>query len=34
MMPPCLLEKDSTLKEWAWPTSEENYFNLFTRIAM
>jgi hypothetical protein len=24
-MPPYLLEKDGTLKEWAWPTLEENY---------
>ncbi|MGA2557894.1 MAG: glycoside hydrolase N-terminal domain-containing protein, partial [Verrucomicrobiota bacterium] len=24
-MPPCLLEKDGTLKEWAWPTLQEHY---------
>jgi len=24
-MPPYLLEKDGTLKEWAWPTLQENY---------
>ncbi|HKO20729.1 MAG TPA: glycoside hydrolase N-terminal domain-containing protein, partial [Acidobacteriaceae bacterium] len=24
-MPPCLLEPDGTLKEWAWPTLEEHY---------
>jgi hypothetical protein len=24
-MPPCLLELDGTLKEWAWPTLQEHY---------
>jgi hypothetical protein len=24
-MPPCLLEPDGTLKEWAWPTLQEHY---------
>ena len=24
-IPPCLLEPDGTLKEWAWPTLEEHY---------
>ena len=24
-MPPYMIEKDGTLKEWAWPTLEENY---------
>jgi hypothetical protein len=24
-MPPYMLEKDGTLKEWAWPTLQENY---------
>jgi alpha-L-fucosidase 2 len=24
-MPPYMLEKDSTLKEWAWPSLQENY---------
>lgn len=24
-MPPCVLESDGTLKEWAWPTLEEHY---------
>lgn len=24
-MPPCLIEPDGTLKEWAWPTLQEHY---------